>query len=290
MRISRRFIAQEWIYVKVPIAIIWLAFVLSSFFTYQNQPFSAGICQLFDCSFISREIPFWLLVVLFSGIAILYILEKEMLITTLLMGIFMLICFSLEESNGILSRGLFTAVFFAQFFAYAFHRLNWIRNIEHYRLQFSAQIVAAAYFLSALSKLSTSGFHWPSDGYRMAIQILKSFNYNYFDWGNVAYLSRGTSYANFILEHSMLVTISLSLALLLEFMVPIALFNRRVIFFFGLALLIMHIGIQLLMSIMIWPIVLPMILIFINPFYLLVNGWPAMNSYIARQMFKLTNR
>lgn len=130
-------------------------------------------------------------------------------------------------------------------------------------------MIAIGYFLSGLSKLRTSGISWIQDGTRMPLQILKSFNNNFNDYGDFAYLEQGNAMAHFIDSNPMLVYVILAITLLLELgAISVLFFSRRYMIIYGLLLFLMHQGIYIVMNIKIVSIMKPMIILLVNPAYL----------------------
>jgi len=201
------------------------------------------------------------------------VFEKQMMITTLLIGLLSMYWFTVEESNGIYPRtGLLSFVFFAQFFAYSIKKYRPHFDVAYYRVQFPIQAIAATYTLAAISKLQTSGLAWVTDGQNVSIQILKSHSSKYFTFGNIADLIHGQEIVHWLMDHSSLVYLVLSVSLLLELFCIISLSSKRSALIYGILLFSMHIGIILLMNIRILPIMVPMFIFMVNPIYLLFNA------------------
>ncbi|CAN5164968.1 hypothetical protein BH09BAC1_BH09BAC1_20050 [soil metagenome] len=266
---AKHYNEKEWLCIKISIMFLWVLFVLFIVKDYSGQPYAIGICKLFDCSIISTTVGRVVFVIANLVLAYCYIRDKYMVATTFLLGVSCLVYFSLQESNGIHNRcSLFTFIFFAQSIAYSLHKLGYLQNILKYRIQFSVQAVAASYTLAALSKLTTSGFGWIADTPNMALQIVKSFSYRYIDYNDISIFNEGMTYAEWILDHSILVQLLLGFSLFLELFAVLALVNRRTALVYGLLLLGMHIGIAVLMDIWMMLIAYPMIVYLINPLYL----------------------
>jgi hypothetical protein len=187
-----------------------------------------------------------------------------MAIVTAAMFLTSLLAFTLEESNGILNRsGLYTAIFGAQAFAY-------FRNgdsLKSERIQFSIQIVAAGYFLSAISKLTQTGLGWINEAPFASIQMVKNYSYSYFDSGDPSQLNVGLKQAEFALKHTNVLKLLFAFSLLFEFFAWLALRSKRSAIIMGVLLTGMHIGIMYFMNILIAAIFYPMIIFFLNPMY-----------------------
>jgi hypothetical protein len=133
------------------------------------------------------------------------------------------------------------------------------------------QLVIAAYFLAALSKIFASGFGWYDDAPNIALQLLKSYDQEYIELGHKQWLQLGAEKVTFFKAHPFFVKGLLLGSFLLELFSPILLWKRNWIRFYGLLLITMHIGIFYYMDIIIPPIILPMLAFFINPTYLFMQ-------------------
>ena len=202
-----------------------------------------------------------------------------MLYTTLLLFLLTLLVYSIEESNGLRDRrGILSLLFFAQFLAYLFQRLGTDTALEKNRIQFTAQFIAGAYLLAAISKLTASGLAWISDSPYVALQILKSFDYAYFDTGLKVHLAKGIQMSYFITTHTSLIKALFTSTLVLELFAFVIMFSKRLAFIYSILLLGMHLGILIVMDIFFPTISMPLIIILINPFYLLyLTGYSVYN-------------
>ena len=170
----------------------------------------------------------------------------------------------MEESNGIHNRNaLISWLFFVQAVA-----AIWPNKSSKLALQFSAQVVAGTYFLSALSKLLDAGLDWPIQGQRIGLQIAKSFHQAWADFLDPAQLEAGSIQLSNLDQYSSFLPVILGLALLLEFAAPIALLNKTSKWTMGWLLVAMHLGIFISMNISLLGIAIPMFFVFINPL-----GW-----------------
>lgn len=267
---SENYTTWEWFCIKIALMLLWYDIISEQIGRFESAPIPVGICKILPCHLLNSP---WLSYVFFGFVILLsflYLLEKKMLVATFMIFFISLLFFTLEESNGILARrGLLTFLFFAQFIAYSLSSIQGNDfNLTKYRIQFSAQVIAIGYFLSGLSKLRTSGISWIQDGTRMPLQILKSFNNSFNDYGDFAYLEQGNAMAHFIDSNPMLVYVILAITLLLELgAISILFFSRRYMVIYGLLLFLMHQGIYMVMNIKIVSIMEPMTILFINSFY-----------------------
>jgi len=202
----------------------------------------------------------WIILVLL----ICYILEKKMLIVTLTLAILLCLLGLIEDSNGFQARTeLMGIIFFVQFLAYSKYFNP--KNLPKNRVQFSVQVIAASYVISALSKMQDSRLMWVSDAQYLPVQILRSIHINevtypeYSEWYRLV--------VDWMLLHPNVVTFLISTALLLELFAFIAIFSKRNAFVWGILLICMHIGINYSMSIVLKFIAYPMAIFFSNIYY-----------------------
>jgi hypothetical protein len=202
-----------------------------------------------------------------------YILEIKMLITTFVLTTILLIIFSIHESYGVSARtGVLTLILFSQFISYFIYYIyNDQSTLRINRIDFSIQVLIAGYTLSAISKLYTSGLTWITDGKNIVLQILKSNQMKHLDGIAHHSLYWTDKKVSFITENECLVGITLLLALIIELFSGISLISKKYRLYWGIALLLMHLGIYLLMEIFIYSFAIPMVLFMINPFYLFFN-------------------
>lgn len=261
----------EWLCIKILLIGYWLKTVLVQINTFKEIQIPIGICKIIPCDFFTNSWVSLFCVILILTFSIFYIFEKRMLLTTLIIFSMSLLFFTIEESNGIFERrGLYTFLFFAQFIAYLFTSLKLpVFNLEKYRIQFSVQVIAIGYTLSGLSKLYNSDIFWITDGTRMPLQILKSFYSNYTDNGETVFLNQGNEIAQFMDSHPYLIYFVLTTSLIFELgAFSVIFFSRKYILVYGILLYCMHLGIYAVMKIEILSIMLPMIILFINPLFI----------------------
>lgn len=281
---DKMYTRKEWVFIKIPFFFFWISLLQHILNKGYQASLSKGLCQLIDCHlFISIDNKILILSISWL-LGILYILEIKMKWTTLILFVVSMIIYSAEESSGVLSRsGMFSFIFFAQSVAYWIYDFNTdSKGLWRNRIQFSMQSIAVAYFLSACSKLIDSGLSWPSDGHRITLQIVKSFNYNWVTNLESSELDKAAYFVEFINQNQSTLLILLSISLLLEFFIPVAIIHRCYARIYGLALFGMHLGIYYFMDIVIVSFAVPMTIIFINPLYCL--------SYFLEKYFKRLNK
>ena len=258
-----------WLTYKISMVSIQCFLLIYILYTRTEQPFPSGICRYVDCSFFTRE-PFRIFTVLLLLVAsAFYIREKGMLWSTLVLSVISIFLYSLEESNGNpAENGVLSLIFFTQFIAYLIKKINPAFNVSLYRLQFSAQAFAALYVLAAISKLNEAGLGWfLDDSPKFSLEILRIYYGKYVSTGDVAMLSRGNALADFIMTNLPLMKILLGTALLLEAGAFILAIYGRVSAYYAFLLLCMHVGIYIFMDISFPTVVLPLIVLFMNPLF-----------------------
>jgi hypothetical protein len=266
LKMWKEYTPAEWVCIKLSVAFFWLATVSSVTISHNGIPYPTGIFTFFNGSFLASIYTARAFEVCAFVLAILYVLEKWMTATTLMMFLVSLVLFTLEESSGFLNRDyLYTAIFFAQFIAY-YRNKPWL-NEE--RVQFAVQVIAGGYVLAGISKLNHSGLGWVTDAPLVSIQILKGYCFSYFNTGDIKNYALGMKHANFILQHKYLAESLFAGSLILELFAWIAVKNKATAFVYGILLTAMHMGIRHFMNILIGAIFYPMIIFMVNPVYLI---------------------
>jgi hypothetical protein len=255
----------EWLYIKISFILFWFITFYFSIINSHQIPLPVGICTLVNLNWILYPI-IKIIVIIFTLIfCILYLFEYKMRWICFFLFIISLISFSIEESNGLYNRNtLLSLILFVQFISYLKEQSN-LHNSS--ALQYSIQVIAGAYTLSAISKLCDAGLFWVVDGKRITLQILKSHFQEYSDYVNNSFLLKGDILVKFIENHTFLLYIVLSVSLILELFALVTLTNKKITLIYGILLLFMHLGIYIIMDILILPIILPMIIFMINPLF-----------------------
>lgn len=258
-----------WHTLKLSVVIPVVFYLLYCLSKYHSQPFPVGVCTIFDCSMFCSGIPKWLFVGLLVSFAWLYIVEKAMLLSLVGLSICSIITLTLEESNGNpAENGIISLLFIAQLIAYILHWINTKRLLEQDRVQFSIQIVAAVYVLSAVSKLSTSGSLWfMDDAPNFILEIYRVYNAKYAATGLIHYQETAGVVASFFLNHVLLLRILLFFALVIELFSFLMIINSSWAIVYGLLLLSLHLGIYLIIDVTFPTIMIPMLVVTINPLY-----------------------
>lgn len=275
------FTAEKWLCIKIGVVymLVPMFHVLSRYY-----PDSVGLWSLMDTSILQNPYVKAGVVACIILLLTLYLLEKEMIWTSLLLFFISVFVFSIRESNGIMSRGgLVSLVLLAQCMAYIFHRFNSDRNLNYDRIQFSIQFIAAMYTLAAISKWHDSGLNWVIDAPKMALQIQKSYDYAFVSNGDLSYREKGVFIAEWVIRHPLITQIAMAATLVIETFAGLMLISRKWAFYYGMLLLCMHIGIMIMMNIS--SFMVPLVIFCFNPLFLL---YALANNFIFRskQLFR----
>lgn len=264
-----------WLGIKLPLVIYWFIMVGKILFTYGDFPLTVGICQWFNGSLIFMEAGKYFLLFFIAIVVVLHMLEKYMEWATFLILITSIFVITAEESNGILSRNsMYSSIFLAQsvaYWIYFFQKKT--SELKHNRIYFSIQIIGFSYTLSRISKLLDSGWSWAEEGYRVTLQVLKSFYYTWATDGTIKPIQNGEQIVKYIEENKLAVEYLLWATLFLELFAFTIAFNTKYARFYGIALLLIHIGISFTMNIVIKSFIVPMVLLLINPLGLSLGGF-----------------
>ncbi len=260
----------EWLAAKISIMYVWLFITVEILFVYKSAPFPQGIFTLNLIYKIENSITNYILILTSIVFCTLYLFEKMMRLTTIVLFMISVFTFSLEESNGILNRySLLSFIFFAQFLAYQFS--HHYKNLNHTQLRFSfsIQAIAGGYILSGLSKLLVSGVDWISNSKYLSLQIIKSHYYNYLTYGNPETLEIGEKYAQFAQNNTIIIESLLTISIVLELFAWISIGNKKRALVYGSLLMLMHTGISILMDIKLVGISRPMFIFMVNPLFII---------------------
>lgn len=283
---STEYSTLEWKCMKIFFAYQFFLFSNYILYKFNSIPHPVGIYRLIGHSYFpdhTIKIGISIFVVILLA---LYIADIKMIVSTLSLFMISVLIFSIGESNGMWGRnGLLSLIFLAQFIAYIFHYNGIGLSLSRNRVQFSLQAIAAVYTLAAISKINTSGINWLTDSPNLALQVLKSFNYEYITTGDVSYKVAGVSQANWIIQHPLLTKILLGGSLISEAFSFLILINKKWAFVYGLLLLSMHIGIKVFMDIFFPTISLPMVAFCINPLYLAIVLIMACKSKMRNMLY-----
>lgn len=262
--------STEWKLMKISFSLIWMMSFLLILSRYNYAPTPESIFKLFPVSFY---LSFYVkIILLFCTILFTYLYLMEKYIWWVLLGLALtsLFVFSLEDSNSDFNRNtMITGIFFAQFFAYSIKKKYFDFDIEKYRVQFSIQIIAISYTLSAIAKLKASGLNWVTDGLLMPLQIMKTNYFGYVNDANIEHIINAHQVIELLSKYSVGVMLVLAFTLIIEFFAFVSIFNKKYSFIYGILLMFMHIGIYLVLDVAIKGTYIPMLIFMINPLFLI---------------------
>lgn len=271
---NNNYTAAEWACMKITIVPLVVSVAIYSIWNLRfDTILQENMCSYIDCNFVITTPVNYILTAAILLAATLYIFEKMMLVALGMLTTLSLLVFSYTESLGIKGEyGLFTVIFGAQFVAYLAHYIKPEFNIKYTRVQYSLQLLAAAYVLSGFAKLSYGGLSWVSDNApNFTALIYREYYSAYTTTGNMDYMQKGALYAGWLLEHLWVIKLLLSLSIILEICAVTLITGKRNAFIYGCLLLLLHLGIYITMNIVLLTIVVTLIAFTLNPLYYVVQ-------------------
>jgi hypothetical protein len=274
----------QWKWLKIPFILFWFVTAAAVLFEVSNVLAPTGVCRFLDCNcLLSFPLKLVIIAIAFTA-TIFYILEKRMILSISILSIVSILIFTIEDSQGIYNRNdVLSGILIAQLIAYLIHNTKKSNDLlNKQRILFSQQIILAIYFLSGVSKLVSSGFSWFMNPQGFAIQVQKSNMDQYIVSQNEFYIQKGEYLSALILSNQALFSVLLFLVLMIEILVVVTLFSsKKVIIFYGIVLILLHVGIWIMMSIVIVPIIVVNLIFFINIIYLI---YVFMNKLLKRNV------
>lgn len=122
------------------------------------------------------------------------------------------------------------------------------KNDENRLIFWSQQAIVATYLVSGLTKLFRTSGMWIIQSPKVALQIIKTTDQDYYDRLEPASRDNGEAIAHWIAHHPLLVALVLGAGLLLELTTPLALLGRTWALAYGLSLIAFHESIQRVMK------------------------------------------
>lgn len=261
---------SEWFYIKLSLVITIWPGLIYKLFTLHGQPYPVGVCRLFNCAAITVDPIRYIMAGLLLFLAIAYLMEKKMFWVTISIFCIVLILLTLQESNGQKGRsGLLSLFFLAQSLAYYLSNRITGFDLNKYRVQFCAQFIAGVYTLAGFSKVMTSGLSWIEDAPNIALQMIKSYRFEDVNLGGEVSSQNGLMLVNWVESYPFVIQFLLGTALLIELGAFVLLISKKWAFFYSFLLLSMHLGIYFMLHITFPTVTEPLVILFINPLYLL---------------------
>ncbi len=285
---SAKYSDLEWRLMKIVFITGWLLMVSFIYSSLTGVTDPKGICALIDCTLLpSKGIQSAVYLILFI-FAVLYVFEKYMVASLLFLAGLSILVLSAGEANGIASRSeLLSAVLIAQLLAYLKHSITKDRlSLQQDRIRYSIQIISAAYVLSALSKLKSSGIFWIFNHKQLAINAKVSVLRFQADF-NFEFAERYSNWAyGFFLNHPNVVAAILLITLLIEGVAFVCWFGKKPSIIYGLILFLFHLGIFLMMFVFVPPILLCVFVFVINGPFLMYKVLENLTSIHKLRSFK----
>lgn len=265
-----QFTARSWRLFRWGYGLIWLICVGLILTMEPGQPVPTGIANYIDLSFMAR-LPIAVgIMVLAVIILVLYIQEKAMRFVTLGMMVLALLSQTLFDSQGAFGRNeILSLVAMGQFFAYWGY--PWLQKhfpqhqASDWAVIFARQGMVGAYLLAGVTKLEVSGLAWISDSTNAIVQIAKSFYQVYYTIDAPYMLDFVKDYTSFWLDHPLLLIALMTGGLFLELFSPLALLSNRSARWFGVAMLLFHLGILFVMGVLFIHYLILLVVVFIIP-------------------------
>jgi hypothetical protein len=264
----------EWLLVKILTGGLWLLVMarVALLNKYQGQPFPEGITRCFNCSVLVESPWSYIVMAVAAVLVVLYISEKYMLPALIGIALISVSVLSVERSHGVYSRDeLWSMLFIAQAIAYA--RYTWAKNEFkqtttpfNVAMFYSIQMIAAAYVMTGLTKVLTSGFDWVAHSPNIALQVNKIFQQLEIEFGWVSDNFYHRMVLSIIHDYPNFIRLLFVGAVAIELGAFLALFSRSAAKKYGYVLLLLHLGILMMVA-----IVIP-VYIFCIMTYLI--GWP----------------
>lgn len=252
-RILSKFIYSqaEWVPVKIITGIYWLLVMarVVLFNNYYGQPFPEGISRLYDFSILIQKPYAYIILCIAAVLVLLYIMERYMIPVLLSISIISMAILSVERSHGVSSRDeLCSLVFIAQAIAYIRYALanqefRAVNKVYSIAIFYTIQVIAAAYTISAISKLQAAGIHWVTQSPNIVLALYKLKGQIAIEFGWPRAIAHIDSVINFITAHPLVTRILFSGAICIELFSFTAMLSRKHARCYGWLLIMLHIGI-----------------------------------------------
>ncbi|MEM7104569.1 MAG: hypothetical protein AAF502_15640 [Bacteroidota bacterium] len=130
-------------------------------------------------------------------------------------------------------------------------------------------MVVGGYLLAGLAKLKNTGSSWIYHPEEMALSVMKGAQFRYADTCDIAHIESGECISCLVMNNTSLFSIALGITLLMESTCFFALFGKKPVFFIGICLLTIHLGIYLILDIILWAVAVPVLIFTVNPIYII---------------------
>lgn len=247
---------------KVATGLFWLWEMWRVLFVnhYSGNPYPEGVSRLVDVSFLAVAPVSYVVFALALAATLFYLLEKKMVVALGLISAVSVAVFTIERANGVQSRSeLLSMIFIAQWVAYLVKRKE--ADAHNTAIFFSVQMVAAAYTMSGITKLMTSGLDWIINPTNAVLQITKIFGQLNIELGFKAGIAYSKFTTGLLLHYPYLAQFLFAAALGIEVFAFTCIFSKQWARTYGLLLLALHIGMLFTVGIAI-PVFVLMLLVY----------------------------
>ena len=281
MPVREKFLRYEWLWMRVIFAFLCVyhsshhRFIPGSGFkktyglTVDSQTFPVGLAQFFDLTwaaspFFAERAPY-----IFYAALALYLWGKFPAVSTGILLFFFTIYGTLENSQGAIHHTvqIIGYALFGQLLYFIFVRKKSAPTGDQLPgpAQASVQAVAAAYVVSALSKLIRSGFGWVNEIPNVSLQLEKNRLAEYYNTLVEPPEVASSFIANLLNGFPLLGQAFFGTGLILELTAFVAIFGRRWALAWGLGLWGLHVGITEMMHLGFFYNKAILFVFFINP-------------------------
>ncbi len=265
---------QEWKLMKLFFIPGWFFITAFIYNTLVHIGDGKSVCAFFDCNIILTGAVKVLLFSCMAVFSVLYILEKQMLLSLTVLSALSVLVFSAGESNGIAGRcEILSAVLIAQLVAYIKHKRTGDNEaLAQDRIQYSVQIIAAAYILAAISKLRGAGIGWVLQNKQLAIHAKSGFLRPGVHYGTDVLQQYADMIFSLFWNHPVLTAVLLTLALVIEGAAFVCFWGKRYTHLYGILLAVFHLSLFILMFVFVPPVLLCVFVFVLNGPLLIYKG------------------
>ncbi|MEM7037926.1 MAG: hypothetical protein AAF570_13165, partial [Bacteroidota bacterium] len=243
--------------------VIWYPWIPFALFNYDSQPVPTGLSSLVDLSFLFTPGVNAFVFVLSLGLLHLYIRGRHLRLVTGGMFLLTLLVYTLHDAQGSFTRNdVLTMIVAGQFLAHLFFHGQDPQTIRDRAISYSKQALLAAFFISGVTKVQTSGLDWVLDAPNISLQMYKSNMSNFLslEWEGFRWMAE--NWSQLFAENATLVRCLFAVVLLLELCCPVAMLSKKAALRVGWALVLLQGGFVVFLGVL-FPSFLGSTLIFL---------------------------
>ncbi|MGI9086124.1 MAG: hypothetical protein ACR2HH_00030 [Chthoniobacterales bacterium] len=209
-----------------------------------------GLARFLDLTFLLNPAIFAVSRNIFLAALVLYALRLGWWLVLPFLTLFTVLVGTIINSQGAIGHysQIVSLVLCAQTAAYFSGWRKDRASAENRVIFWSQQAIAATYLVSALTKLLRTSGTWILQSPKVAVQIIKTTEQDFYDRLDSASRDQGAAIADWMVHHPLLVALILGAGFFLELTTPLALLGRIYGLAYGLALIAFHEGIQRVMK------------------------------------------